>query len=192
MNAFQRAHRARRRFTTEDLCHLMAQGLSQTEAARRLGVTQAAVALRVKAEGMVWPETRRRVDPDAFAQAWNSHAIPTDRIASVLGVTRQAVSDRAQRMGLPSRAKLRKSKVRRDELRALWLAGVCLKDIAAHFGLKSHSCVTHAVRMAGLPRRVRGRGGKTHGGWIGTISMAEYAEQRLGEIMAEEARRRAA
>lgn len=192
MNAFQRAHRARRKFSTEDLHALMPLGITMAEAARRLGVTAPAVAQRLQAEGLSWPVTRRRVNADAFTRLWNCHAIPTAQIARALGVTRQAVSDRAHRIGLPSRGKLRKTLVRRDELRDLWLAGVASKDIARHFGLASHSCVSQAVKLAGLPRRRRSKGGKAHGGWIGTISIEEYADQRLAAIMDADARRRAA
>ncbi|KPQ06182.1 MAG: putative transcriptional regulator [Rhodobacteraceae bacterium HLUCCA12] len=192
MNAFIEAHRARRRFSTDDLLALRALGITQTEAGRRLGVTQSAVAARLQAEGLSWPQARPRLDAEDFARLWNCHSIPTAEIARALGVTRQAISDRAQRMGLPSRAKLRKTLIRRDELRELWLAGVSLRDIARHFGLASPSCVTHAARNAGLPRRQRSRGGKTRGGWVGTISMAEFADQRLAALMDEQVRGRAA
>lgn len=186
--AFIAAHRARRKFTTEQLRALMGEGITQAEAARRLGVTQAAVAFRLEAEGLVWPATRKVVDRETFTRLWNCHSIPIRQIADALGVTPQAVGDRARRMGLPSRAHVRKRLVRADELRELWMAGVAAKDIAAHFGLASHSCVSQAVANAGLPRRRRGKGGKTHGGWVGTITMREYREQLLGEAMARSAR----
>ena len=190
--AFIEAHRKRRKFSTDDLRALMAEGVTQTEAARRLGVTQAAVAHRLECEGLTWPRTRREVDPDTLARLWNCHRISTDEIAQWLGVSRQAVGDRARRMGLPSGAKVRKRLVRDEELRELWLAGVSTTDIAKLFGLASRSCVSRAVLLAGLPRRKRGKGGKTHGGWIGTISLEEYRQIKLAERMkAEIARRKA-
>lgn len=190
--AFIAAHRARRKFTTEQLRALMGEGITQAEAARRLGVTQKAVAHRLESEGLTWPKTRRDVDPATFARLWNCHRISTEEIAQWMGVTRQAVGDRARRMGLPSRAKVRKQLVRNDELRELWLAGVATKDIAQYFGLASHSCVSRAVLLAGLPRRERGKGGHTHGGWIGTISLHDYRQIKLAERMkAEIARRKA-
>lgn len=176
-------NRARRKFSTEQLQELMALGITQTQAAERLGVTQTAVASRLKSEGLTWPKSRRDVDPETFARLWNCHQISTKEIAAWMGVTRQAVSDRASRMGLPSRAKVRKRLVRYDELRELWTAGVASKDIAEYFGLANHSCVSQAVRNAGLPRRKRGKGGKTHGGWIGTISLQEYGQVKLAERM---------
>jgi hypothetical protein len=88
-------------------------------------------------------------------------------------------------MGLPSRAKVRKRLVRDDELRELWLAGVSTTDIAKLFGLASCSCVSRAVLLADLPRRKRGIGGNTHGGWIGTISLYDYRQSKLAERMAQ-------
>lgn len=190
--AFIEVHRKRRKFTTDELRELMAEGITQSEAARRLGVTQTAVARRLESEGLTWPRRRREVDPETFARLWNCHRISTEEIAQWMGVTRQAVGDRARRMGLPSRANVRKQLVRYDELRELWLAGVSTTDIAKLFGLASRSCVSRAVLLAGLPLRKRGKGGKTHGGWIGTISIEEYRQIQLAERMkAEIARRKA-
>lgn len=183
--AFIDAHRKRRKFTTDDLRALMAEGITQSEAARRLGVTQAAVAHRLESEGITWPRKRREVAPETFARLWNCHRITTDEIAQWMGVTRQAVGYRARRMELPSRAKVRKQLVRYGELRELWLAGVSTTDIAKLFGLASRSCVSRAVLLAGLPRRKRGKGGKTHGGWLGTISLYDYRQTKLAERMAQ-------
>jgi predicted transcriptional regulator len=183
--AFIEAHRKRRKFTTDELRALMAEGITQSEAARRLGVTQAAVANRLEVEGLTWPKLRREVDLETFTRLWNCHRISTEEIAQWMGVTRQAVSDRARRMGLPSRAKVRKRLVRDDELRELWLAGVSTTDIAKLFGLASCSCVSRAVLLADLPRRKRGIGGNTHGGWIGTISLYDYRQSKLAERMAQ-------
>lgn len=66
--AFIEAHRKRRKFTTDELRALMAEGITQSEAARRLGVTQAAVAHRLECEGLTWPKTRREVDQETFAR----------------------------------------------------------------------------------------------------------------------------
>jgi len=187
--AFIAAHRARRKFTTDQLRELMALGITQSEAARRLGVTQTAVAARLECEGLVWPVKRRVVDDATFARFWNCHTISTEEIAQFLGCTRQAVGWRARRLGLPSRAKVRKKLIRDDELRTMWLAGVSSTDIAAHFGMASRSCVSRAVMLAGLPRRVRGKGGNTHGGWIGTISLYDLQQMKLAELMRQDAER---
>ena len=180
--AFLEARSRQRKFATEELVALMALGITQTEAARRLGVSQTAVANRLVAEGLTWPSHRRVVDRETFTRLWKCHTISTEEIAQWLGVTRQAVSDRARRMGLPSRAKVRRRIIRLEELKDLWKAGVATKDIAAYFGLAHHSCVSTAARNAGLPPRQRGVG-KGAGLWIGTISMREYRELKLAERM---------
>jgi len=182
-DAFIAAHRARRKFSTDDVRALMTERITQTTAARRLGVTQSALAQRLKAEGLIWPPLHRPIDAATFARMWNCHRIATKEIAQWLGVTRQAVSDRARRMGLPSREKVRKHLVHKDQLRDLWMAGVAAKDIAAYFGLASHSCVSRAVTLAGLPRRTRGKGGNTPGGWIGTISFYDHCQVKLAGQM---------
>jgi len=188
-DAFIAAHRARRKFSTDDVRALMGERITQTAAAQLLGVTQSALAQRLKAEGLTWPPLRRQIDLATFARLWNCHRIATKEIAQWLGVTRQAVSDRARRIGLPSRAKVRKHLVRKDQLRELWMAGVATKDIAAHFGLASHSCVSRAVTLAGLPRRTRGKGGNTPGGRAGMISFYDYCQIQLAEQMSHSRQR---
>lgn len=187
--AFIEAHRKRRRFSTDELRALMEEGVTQTEAARRLGVTQSAVAQRLFSEGIDWPKRKRReVDAATFERLWRCHTIGTHEIAEWIGISRQAVSDRAKRMGLPQRAKNRRKLSNDDELRELWLAGVCVKDIAAHFGYAHPSAVGVAVRNLGLPPRHRGKGTKFPNGWVGTISLYDYQQQKLGELMARKAR----
>lgn len=184
-DAFIEAHRRRRRFSTEDLVALMSEGITQSEAAQRLGVTQGAVAARLAVDGIAWPAPtgKREIDAATFARMWRCERIGTEEIARFLGVTRQAVSLRAHNMGLPSRKHVRAKRWREAELRELWLAGVSTREIAAHFGLGAPSCVSRAVTLMGLPRRVRGKGGKTHAGWVGTMSMEEYQQVRLGRAM---------
>jgi hypothetical protein len=130
-----------------------------------------------------------RCDRATFARMWRCHRITTQEIADFLGVSRQAVTDRARRMGLPLRTKVRRKLRRDDELRSMWLAGVNCSDMARHFGFAHRSCVTKAAADLGLPRRKRGGGGP--GGWTGTISIAAYFEERLGLRMKEELRRAA-
>lgn len=187
MNDFIRAHRARRKFSTQEVLDLLGQGLSQTAVAERLGVTDGAIYHRLRAEGIVayWPAKAARIDDEFFERLWNCRAISIQEIADSLGVTRQAVSDRAARRGLPSRADNRRRKVRDDEFRELWLAGVHTRDIAAHFGLASRTCCSVAVKRLGLPRRQRGSGGP--GGWPPAISLREYMEMQLGQRMAQAA-----
>ncbi len=174
-DAFIAAHRRRRKFTTEQMMALKAEGLTQKEAARRLGVTQSAIALRLARDGLFWCQPERKVDNATFSRLWRCHSITTEEIATWMGVTRQAVSDRARRSGLPSRVNVRRKLIRETELRDLWMAGVALKDIAAYFGCASTSSVTRAALAAGLPERPLGS--------VSQTSMDEYREMKLGERM---------
>lgn len=133
--------------------------------------------------------TARRIDPDELRILWPRHDIPTAVIARHFGVTRQAVSWAAHHAGLPPRTKLRRRLIDPDELREMWLAGVASAEIARHFGAAHHSCVTTAARNLGLPRRRRSPGGRAGniGGWEPTITLRQYQEQKLAELMAEEA-----
>jgi len=186
--AWRAAHARRRRFSTEKMIALRDQGLSQSEAARRLGVTQKAVAARLKKEGLTWPASRLSALDDAtFARFWACHEITTQELADWLGVTRNAVSWRARQAGLPSRKHVRRRKADDATLRDMWMAGVSSADIARHFGYAGRSCVSRRARMLGLPSRVRRRGTGGVNGWDGTIPMWQYLEARIGERMAAEA-----
>jgi hypothetical protein len=138
----------------------------------------------------------RRIDPHELRILWPRHDIPTRAIAAHFGVTRQAVSWAAHRAGLPPRTRLRRRLIDPDELRDMWLAGVASPEIARHFGVAHHSCVTHSARKMGLPRRIRSTGGMpgARGGWLPTITLQQYFEMRLAQAMADEAasRRRVA
>lgn len=186
MDAFCAAHRARRRFSTEDLLALVPLKISKSEAARRLGVTESAVSHRLRIEGIDWPR-RRRMDDATFARLWACTSIGTAEIAAALGVTRQAVSWRARAMGLPARTRLRRKLSDDAEFRRLWAAGISIAEIARHFGYAHRSSVWQVVRRLGLPARQRASGAGTHAGWIGTISMAAYLDACLARAMTAEA-----
>lgn len=125
---------------------------------------------------------------NAFCSLWNNHAVPTRRIAEAMGMTRQGVQYWAARLGLPSRAKLRRRKHDPALLAEMWAAGVSTSDIAQHFGLAHHACVSTAARCMGLPRRQRGPSGRMNGGWRPTITAAAFFEARLAQRMARSAR----
>lgn len=100
------------------------------------------------------------MDDATFARLWNNHAIPTKAIALHLGISRSGVSWRARNLGLPPRTKLRKTRIKDKALFVrLWDAGVSVKEIANHFGLKSHSRVCHCRASLGLDPRARGAKG---------------------------------
>ncbi|MGY6704908.1 hypothetical protein [Roseinatronobacter sp.] len=181
---------ARRRFSTQDAIALMEEGLTRQEAARQLGVTAWAIALRFRSEGLEWrgAQHRLRFDDTTFARLWNCHAITTDEIAVAAGVTRQAVSARAHSMGLPSRNALRRRKMEPALFRDMWQAGVRLRDIARYFDYAHTACASAAARKLGLPRRQRGPSGHRNGGWVPTITLEQFLEARLaGRLRAEAA-----
>ena len=133
-----------------------------------------------------------RFNVAVFAALWQNHAVPTQRIADAMGITRQGASWHARRMGLPSRAKVRRRLVEPELLAEMWLAGVSSREIAAHFGMAHHSCAVTAAKNLGLPRRKRGPSGTMNGGWLPTITAAQFLSDKaqgiLGARMAEAAR----
>lgn len=121
---------------------------------------------------------------EVFVALWMRRDIPTERIAQTLGVTRQAVSDRARRLGLPPRTGNKEpAKKGSDELfRRMWLAGVRTRDMAEYFGYSMPQGVGTRRRHLGLPPRTRRPGGQGHAGWVETIPISafwemEYARQ---------------
>ena len=116
---------------------------------------------------------------EAFTAAWNNHAIPVKRIAAALGITQQGVSWRAHRMGLPTREKNRRRKHDPALLRAMWIAGVSGREIAAHFGFSNACGATQAARNAGLPARERGPSGARNGGWKAHVPISVFWEQQM-------------
>ena len=123
-----------------------------------------------------------KLTPETLGPIWSRRDVSTAKMASVLGVSRQALSQKAANMGLPSRAgnyePLRKAD--NAEFVKMWKAGVSLKDMAEYFGYKSHNGIVHRRRILGLAPRERGPGR-----WRETISIGEYFEQELGRMMAE-------
>lgn len=114
---------------------------------------------------------------------WLRHDIPTERIASALGVTRQGLSYKARSLVLPSREKNRKRLVDDDTFTRMWMAGVSSTEMAEHFGYSCRSAITARRRLLKLPARTRGRGGKNAGGWQETITLAQFAEMELARRM---------
>lgn len=124
--------------------------------------------------------TREKLEP-----VWNRLDIPTERIAAALGVTRQGLSFKAKALGLPPRTKNREpqKKLKDDLFRRMWLAGVCTTEMARHFGYSSRSAISHRRVMLGLPPRTRRKGSGKHGGWVQTITIAQFFEMEMARIM---------
>ena len=117
----------------------------------------------------------------ALEPVWMRKDITIENIAKTLGVSRQAVSYKAKALGLPSRYgnQRPKQKVDDDTFTRMWLAGVNTREMAEHFGYAHPSAIGHRRVLLGLPARKRSTGGKNHGGWVQTISLAQFAEMEL-------------
>ena len=118
---------------------------------------------------------------EALEPLWMRKEIPLKKIAGSLGVTRQAISAKAKSLGLPSRAGNQRpaQKVDNETFKRMWLAGVNTTEMAEHFGYAHPSAIGHRRVLLGLPPRVRSKGGTNKGGWMQTISMAQFAEMEL-------------
>ncbi|ATG35925.1 MULTISPECIES: hypothetical protein [Phaeobacter] len=136
------------------------------------------------------PRPLANITKETLAPLWGRHDIPTERIATALGVTRQAVSYKAKSLGLPSRAKVRRCYVDNETFTRMWNAGVCTSDMAAHFGYTHRSAIGARRRILGLPARTRGKGGTNSGGWHQTISLTQFFEAELAAAMHEAAQQR--
>jgi len=124
---------------------------------------------------------------EVLAPVWMRHYIPTEVIASRLGVTRQGLSWKAKSLGLPSRAKNRMKFSDDETFTRMWMAGVSTAEMAKAFGYRHPQSITTRRRALGLPARMKSGGGK--GGWGATISLAEFHEIQLAEQMTQRARK---
>lgn len=97
--------------------------------------------------------TGKTISLAEFRRLWASD-MTVGQIAEYLGVTRSAVQFRAKRRGLPPKARILTYAPRppRDVMARMWLAGVRLTDIAAHFGM-TYGLAVKLVREFGLPLR---------------------------------------
>ena len=126
---------------------------------------------------------------EALEPVWRRHDISTERMAQALGVSRQALSARARRLGLPSRSKVRRKLCDDALFRRMWLAGVNSSDIAKHFGYSHRSAIGTRAQNLGLPRRTRSQNTGKKGGWVQTISLTEFWELDLRARMEAEAKK---
>lgn len=125
----------------------------------------------------------RRITRADLEPLWSRLDIPTEVIAKHLGVTRSGLSNKAHRLGLPSRAANRSKKSDDATFREMWEAGVSLKDMQRHFGYAQHQCVTQRARQMGLKPRERKAGSGGFAGWPPTITLAQFFEPKLAEAM---------
>jgi len=105
--------------------------------------------------------------------------ITSQEIGESLGISRQAVCQRARRRGLPSRSRanaptrLKTPPWSEKDFRAMYRAGVSTVEIAQEMGC-SRPVVTHTARRLGLPVRTQT--------WLAKITLAAYKEQQNAQL----------
>lgn len=118
---------------------------------------------------------------------WSRLDIPIERIATSLGVTRQALRSKAKTLGLPSRSGNvgGKKPVSDEEFARYWSAGLTMSGIAKICGYKNHNGVSQRRRSQGLPPRVKSTTKGDGIRWEGTITLAQFYEQEVVRLMGE-------
>ena len=119
---------------------------------------------------------------------WTRLDIKIQSIADALGVTRQAVSYQAAKMGLPSRYgnQTPSKKCSDDVFKRMWLAGVVISDIGTHCGYSQNQSVQQRRRHMGLPPREKTLTARLAAGKP-SISLADFAEMELARLMKDAA-----
>lgn len=125
-----------------------------------------------------------RIQREHLEPVWSRLEIPTERIAASLGVSRQALQQRAKRLGLPSRSgNMEPKKLYRDNetFRRMYLAGVSTREMAEVMGFANCSGVCMRARRLGLPYRITP--GEAPGAYRAPITLAEFRESELARLM---------
>ncbi len=153
-----RAKRPERRpseITLNHLRALMTEGVTQSEAARRLGVDEASFERRVREEGLTWPNTRKKRERKFNTEdmvAFFDEGLTRAEVAQRLGVPVQAVTDRLKAEGVYWRGHWAKGgplpPIALEELRTLMAAGFTQSEAARRLG----------VEPASIKRRLKNEG----------------------------------
>lgn len=104
------------------------------------------------------PLMDKRIPASAIRRVWVDTALTTTQAAVQVGLSRSNLWLRARALGLPPRKAGQRSLGIADdpEFAAMWLAGVLIAAMAAHFGCHKFT-ICRLAREAGLPRRPLGR-----------------------------------
>ncbi|MBR9836996.1 MAG: hypothetical protein GYB50_03775 [Rhodobacteraceae bacterium] len=133
---------------------------------------------------MANPGHLRKITAEVLGPIWARRDIPVSRIAAHLGVSHQAVSAHARRLGLPPRGRTNKDSLKRGsdaDLRKLWLAGISTREIAKALGFTQGASVSTRARRLGLPPRAGG-GIRSHE-YRPTMTLAELREIEMAAAM---------
>lgn len=164
-----------------------APGVTLEAMAAELGVSHTTVRARAEALGLgprLRADRRLRLDEARFRRLWLCRDIPVARIAATFGVTRQAVSHMARRLGLPRRPPGRERQGDEALFAEMWESGVAIREIAAHFGISPVTVCTRRKALGLKPRDRGGPGARAGGGWPRPMPLSAFLEGKLAERMA--------
>lgn len=122
------------------------------------------------------PKEGKRIAPAEFRRLWLDPSVRVDDLAAMLGITRQAVQQRARARGLSPRpmGRLQLTVINDPEFPEMWIAGVRAWEIAIHYGCHRVT-VCKTARRLGLPPRDKQ--------WGPRMKMATYRQVQLAQRM---------
>jgi len=122
-----------------------------------------------------------RASNDAIRRAWHNGEQTLTEAASGLGMSPDALRDRAMGLGLSPRRGGRREVIRPHQeagFSALWQSGVSAREIGAHFGCSYYAVINTAQRL-GLT--MRGAGFRPR------LRLADWQQDQLGAALARAA-----
>lgn len=118
-----------------------------------------------------------RVSGREVRRAWCDTELTLPEAAASVGMSIDALQDRAAALGLPARRTGRREVIRphqEAEFAAMWSAGIAAREIAGHFGCSYFAVVNTAARL-GLPMR--------GAGYRPRLRLARWPEYRMAQAM---------
>lgn len=125
----------------------------------------------------------RRVPVVRLREVWADDRLTVAQAAAACGLSEVGLRNRARRLGFPARRLGPKPHFSDTDFRALWVAGVSLREVAALFGVDRTTLSCAARRLALVPRG---------SGWQPKMTLAQFQEAQLAERMLAVARGEAA
>lgn len=142
---------------TADLIRMYRSGMSTLKIAAEVGVSDAAVANRLKNAGVTMRgNVRGDVSAKEVADLYRS-GYSLDRIALELGMSRPTARKKLREAGVPTAQQL-KSAVTTEQLARLYQSGMSCAEVAIEVGVLSEDGVYQRLRRSGRYIRSRGAG----------------------------------
>lgn len=147
----------RKKFTDDELRHLLDSGMSRSEIARRFGVSDSTVSHRAASIGMPI-QACKRFDPSEFHRLARAGLFGRE-IAAQLGVTYQYVMIYARKSGtkLARPGTGSQNSERAEDFRKRYLAGQTLQQIADEYGVSRERVRQVLARDYGMSRSDGGK-----------------------------------